>query len=295
MSAGVFLAVGVGIFVALMLYVALRDDSLDPAPDRVEPETKSLSNGAQSLFSGWKITDYIASVDMQTRVVDGKEYPETALMRFGEHAKKLYMSQVSVPSIELGKLGSDAIIHVFPTFIVYHSAPEDIRHSSFIIFSPPAKNLEKAIIETGKASSLLKSDPRKFIEGFSCLLDPNSLRVFEENKYGRHSDQEESLEKDTNDILHGMMERASKWESKGSQIAQDCLYNGLLKGEIVRLSEINNVIRQRYSYKTNVVEYGFINKMMSYVDQGSVININAEGGDIVFVHKNYAREILGKD
>jgi len=292
MSAGVFLAVGVGLFVVLMVYLASRDDS-DSASDKVEPEAKSLSNGAQPLFSGWEIADYIAPVDMQTRVVDGKEYPETALMRFGEHAKKLYMSQVSVPSIELDKLGVDAIIHVFPTFVVYHGAPKDIQHSSFIIFSPPAKEPEKAIIETGKVSSLLKSDPKNFMEELSKLLDPNSLNAFAEKKYGKASDQEEVSDKDMDDILHGMLERSSKWESKGGEIAQDCLYNGLLKGEIVRLSEITNAIRHHYSYNANVVEHGFLNKMMSYVDQGSVININTEGGDMVFVHKNHAKKILG--
>ena len=59
MSAGVFLAVGIGLFVALMFYLALRDDSLDPDPDpeRVEPEAKSLSNGGQPLFYGWEVAD----------------------------------------------------------------------------------------------------------------------------------------------------------------------------------------------------------------------------------------------
>ena len=294
MSAGVFLAVGVGLFVAFMVYLASRDGSSEPTSDKAEPEAKPLSNGAQSLFGGWKIADYIAPVDMRTRVVDGKEYPETALMRFGEHAKQLYMNQVSVPSVELGRLGVDAIVHVFPTFVVYHSAPKDIQHSSFIIFSPPTNEPEKAIIETGKVSSLLKSDPRNFMEEFSNLLDPSSLNDFVEKKYGKASDPDEVSDKDMDDIFHGMMERSSKWESKGGEIAEDCLNNGLLKGEIVRLSEITNAIRQHYSYNANVVEHGFLTKMKSYVDQGSVININAEGGDMVFVHKNHAEEILGR-
>lgn len=294
MSAGMLLAVGLGLFFALMVYIASRDTSATSS-DKADPEDNLASNKTRPLFRGWKIIDFIAPIDMKTRVIDGKEYPETALMRFGEPAKQLYMSQVSVPSIELGKLGVDAIVHIFPTFVVYHGAPKDIKRSSFIIFSPPDREPAKAILETGKASSLLKSDPTSFIEEFSNLLDPDSFDAFADNKYSKTYDQDDASEKDMDNILHGMMERSSKWESKGGKIAQDCFYNGLLKGEIVRLSEITNTIQQHYSYNANVIEHGFLKKMMSYVDQGTVINISADGEDIVFVHKKYASEILGKN
>ena len=145
-------------------------------------------------------------------------------------------------------------------------------------------------------SLLLEKDPRHVVAELCTLIQvsSDSLHAFAKKKYDKAYDEDKVSDKDMDDILHGMMERSSKWESKGSEIAQDCLYNGLLKGEIVRLSEITNAIRQRYSYNANVVEHGFLTKMMSYIDQGSVINIKAEGGDMVFVHKNHADEILGK-
>ncbi len=32
--------------------------------------------------------------------------------------------------------------------------------------------------------------------------------------------------------------------------------------------------------------------MMAYIDSGEIVNINAEGGDIVFVHKDYVNDLL---
>jgi hypothetical protein len=97
---------------------------------------------------------------------------------------------------------------------------------------------------------------------------------------------------DAEDMLQGMMERSEKWQVIGAEIAQDCFQNGLTQGEIVRLSNITNIIKQNHSYNANVVEYGFINKMTSYIDQGVVLIIDVEGGDTVFVHKNHVNDAL---
>jgi len=295
MSAGVFLAVGIGLFVAFMVYLAARDTP-DPVSDKLEPKAKPPSRTPPFLFEGWKIADYIAPIDMQTRNLDGKECPESALNRFGEYAEKLYTGQAYAPSLDLRDLGIPAILYIFPTFLVYHGDPEDINYSNFMVFSPPSTSPVEASIEATKVSSLLKKNPNHVVAEFSRLLQvsSDSLKAFAEKKYGKASGEEELSGNDMDDIFHGMMERSSKWESKGGEIAEDCLNHGLLKGEIVRLSEITNAIRQHYSYNANVVEHGFLTKMKSYVDQGYVININAEGGDMVFVHKNHAEEILGR-
>ena len=99
---------------------------------------------------------------------------------------------------------------------------------------------------------------------------------------------------DAEDILQGMMDRSEKWQVMGAEIAQDCYQNGLLQGEIVRLSDITNFIKQNHSYNGNVVENGFLNQMTSYLDQGVVVTINTEGGDIVFVHKDHVNDVLSR-
>ncbi len=93
-------------------------------------------------------------------------------------------------------------------------------------------------------------------------------------------------------IVQGLMEESKKWQIIGAEIAKDCFKNGLAQGEIVRLSDITNFIKKNHSYNGNVVENGFLNQMISYIDQGVVVNINVQGGDTVFVHKNHVDDIL---
>lgn len=80
----------------------------------------------------------------------------------------------------------------------------------------------------------------------------------------------------------------------GVTIAKDCYENGLCKGETVRLSEITQFIHQNHSYNCRVVEGGFLDGMKSYLDQGVVVGLNVEGGDMVFVHKDHVDDVLGR-
>jgi len=93
-------------------------------------------------------------------------------------------------------------------------------------------------------------------------------------------------------MQQGMIQRSEKWQVIGIDIAKDCYQNGLLQGEIVRLSDISNVIKQNHSYNGNIVENGFLNQMMSYIEKELVVNINVEDGDIVFVHKDHVNNVL---
>lgn len=97
---------------------------------------------------------------------------------------------------------------------------------------------------------------------------------------------------DAADMLQEMMELDEKWQIKGAEIAQDCYQNGLLQGEIVRLSDITNFIKQNHSYNGNVVENGFLNQMMSYNDQGVVVFMEIEGGDMAFIHKDHVSDVI---
>ncbi|WP_413112382.1 hypothetical protein [Thaumasiovibrio sp. DFM-14] len=94
--------------------------------------------------------------------------------------------------------------------------------------------------------------------------------------------------------LQKLIERSQKWQVIGAELAHDCLSNGLRKGEIVKLSDITNLIHEHYSYNEKAVENGFLVEMKSYIDSGEVLNINVEGGDMAFVHEDYAHDLFNK-
>ena len=106
--------------------------------------------------------------------------------------------------------------------------------------------------------------------------------------FGGGNDAEDMIEK----MVGRAMDRSQKWQIIGAGIAQDCYQNGLSQGEIVRLSEIINFIKRNHSYNGNVVENGFLTQINSYVDEGTIVNISVEGGDIVFVHKDHINDVL---
>jgi len=85
---------------------------------------------------------------------------------------------------------------------------------------------------------------------------------------------------------------SDKWTALGEGIANDCLENGLREGGIVRYSEIKEYIESRHKYNTSAVQHGFTSRMLQFVKSGEVIHLNAEGGDIVFVHEKYADDVL---
>ena len=97
---------------------------------------------------------------------------------------------------------------------------------------------------------------------------------------------------ESHNIGQGLLDRSQKWQVIGSEIAKDCYKNGLLQGEIVRLSEIISFIKQHHSYNSNVVENGFLNEMKSYTESGIVLNFCIENDDIVFVHKDHVDTLL---
>ena len=94
------------------------------------------------------------------------------------------------------------------------------------------------------------------------------------------------------ELVQGVVQRSQKWENVGKDIAQDCFDNGLKKGEIVRHSQIQELIQKHHPYQAQVVEHGFLDQMKNFIQCGEVINFSAEGGDIVFVHRNHAKDLL---
>lgn len=97
---------------------------------------------------------------------------------------------------------------------------------------------------------------------------------------------------ESHNVFQGLLDRSQKWQVIGSEIAKDCYKNGLLQGEIVRLSEIISFIKKNHYYNSNVVENGFLNEMKSYTESGMVLNFCIENDDIVFVHKDHVDTLL---
>lgn len=89
-----------------------------------------------------------------------------------------------------------------------------------------------------------------------------------------------------------MMGRSKEWCLIGEQIANDCLVNGLRKGERVNLSEITAFINQNYTYNTGAVENGFLTRMKVFIENDEILNFTGENGETVFIHKNYINEQL---
>ncbi len=78
----------------------------------------------------------------------------------------------------------------------------------------------------------------------------------------------------------------SKDISVGEDIADECYVNGLLKGEFVKLSDIENMIQESTSHPAQTLN-GFYKRMKEYVESGEVVSIPLEKNELVFVHKNH--------
>lgn len=93
-------------------------------------------------------------------------------------------------------------------------------------------------------------------------------------------------------IMQGMTDRSVKWIRIGESIADDCMKNGLENGMPVYLSQITDQIHKEYSYNTNVIQNGFLTRISSYIDSGSVVTLSIEGGDQAFVHKDHLNDFM---
>jgi len=84
----------------------------------------------------------------------------------------------------------------------------------------------------------------------------------------------------------------SKWFTIGEDIAEDCFNNGLIKGKPVYLNQTIKQIHDHYNFNANVIENGFLSKMEQYIDSGVVINLSVQGVESMFIHKDYAQEVI---
>lgn len=101
-----------------------------------------------------------------------------------------------------------------------------------------------------------------------------------------------SEDKNVEFVLEHINRMGQKYGAIGGAIADDCLANGLRRGEIVKLSDIERFIAQNHPNIATPVGTGFMERMLQYTRSGEVLNINAEGGDMVFVHKDHVKQFL---
>ena len=86
--------------------------------------------------------------------------------------------------------------------------------------------------------------------------------------------------------------RTREYQKIGIEIANDCYSNGLRNGEVVKYSEIQDFIKDNHAYNAQVIENGFLKRMSSYVEEGSVISTKIDDLGIVFIHTEYASKYI---
>lgn len=97
----------------------------------------------------------------------------------------------------------------------------------------------------------------------------------------------------TEDEILSSIERISTRNvSDGAKLADDCLVNGLRKGEIVKLCEMDVFIESQGFFSVEAAKYGFHQRMCELVDSGEIVTLSVEGGDAVFVHRDYVHTFM---
>ena len=96
------------------------------------------------------------------------------------------------------------------------------------------------------------------------------------------------------DFQQFMEDRERVPMATGEQIALDCFHNGLKAGEIVKLTDITQLINENYANMPASVEDGFLDRMKLFVESGEVVSMNGEGREIIFFHRDHAHDLLKK-
>lgn len=94
------------------------------------------------------------------------------------------------------------------------------------------------------------------------------------------------------EMMQKLEARSQPYVAMGTQIADDCVENGLRTGEIIKLSNIQQFIAKNQPHNSSAVENGFLNRMLEYVNSGEILNMPVQGGDMVFVHKNHVSAFM---
>lgn len=95
------------------------------------------------------------------------------------------------------------------------------------------------------------------------------------------------------ELMKSLLKTDSSLVARGSQIADDCVVNGLRSGAIVKMSDIERMIHTNESRPAPVM-HGFMKRMAEYLDTNEIRNVNFENDEIVFVHKDHMSEFFKK-
>ncbi len=99
-------------------------------------------------------------------------------------------------------------------------------------------------------------------------------------------DTEEHLKDMTEEIYNIYLKEEKDGEATGSVIADDCVKNGLLAGDIVKYSDIQTIIRKNHNFNPDAIISGFLLRMSEYTKTNMIISISTES-DLIFIHKDH--------
>jgi len=92
-------------------------------------------------------------------------------------------------------------------------------------------------------------------------------------------------------LFEDMVARSQKWHEVGGLLAQESYTNGLCRGECVKLSEIERLVKDKYAFVKPVMA-GFMDFYKEYADKGMIIIQRCKDDDLVFIHEDYKNEYL---
>lgn len=97
-----------------------------------------------------------------------------------------------------------------------------------------------------------------------------------------------------NNVFTRIDERAKSREAEGAEFAEECMEEVLRKGNVLRLSRVDAMFQEKYSYDPTSRSTGFMKRMIEFIDSGDVVNLSLDDGDTVFVHKDDLDDVLSR-
>ncbi len=96
----------------------------------------------------------------------------------------------------------------------------------------------------------------------------------------------------TEEILRMQDQLFKKSDEFGIQLAENCLGRALRNGDELYLSDIEKGLARNNEYSTVHALEGFQSRMREFIEEGEIFSYAVEGGDTIFVHKDYADDFL---
>ena len=92
-------------------------------------------------------------------------------------------------------------------------------------------------------------------------------------------------------LFEDMVARSQKWHEVGGLLAQESYTNGLCRGECVKISEIESLVKDKYAFDKPVMA-GFMDFYKEYADKGIIVTQRCKDDDLVFIHEDYKNKYI---